>query len=65
MAARGFERLGATPETVGLLEDLAQSYDRLATAAQIRDAGSYQAAAKEIAGAEGRLRAILRATGPS
>lgn len=65
MAARRFERLGATPETVTVLEDLAQSYDRLATAAEVRDAGSYQAAAKEIAGAEGRLRGLLRAISPS
>jgi hypothetical protein len=65
MAARQFERLGATVQTVALLEELAQSYDRLSNAAQIRDAGEYAAATKEIAGAEARLRAILRATGPS
>jgi hypothetical protein len=65
MAARRFDRLGATPETVTVLEDLAQAYDRLATAAEIRDAGSYLAAAKEIAGAEGRLRALLRPISPS
>jgi hypothetical protein len=61
MTAREFERLGATRETVGALEALAAAYDRLATAARVRDA----AASDDIRAAEGRLRALLRAIGPS
>jgi hypothetical protein len=57
--ARSIERLGAAPETVALLERLAHGYDRLATAARLRDAGAFREAAGEVRAMERELRAML------